>query len=199
MIVAVSSRTQSHEQDEQIVAMLRDQPSEGVALLYDTYGRIVYSVAFRVVQDHGAAEEITQDVIMRCWRTIHTYQPGRSSLASWLLSIAHNRAIDELRSRRGKHTRSEMSGDILDVLADEANPLDNVLLRGTIRDELLSLPLAQREVVELVFWGDLTRREVAERLHVPLGTVHTRLRLGMEKLRQTLGHLIHNEQIEEAE
>jgi RNA polymerase sigma-70 factor (ECF subfamily) len=173
--------------DAELVALLRQQPGAGIAALYDRFGRLVYSVAFRVVHDHGAAEEITQDVFMRCWRTIDRYQPQQSSLATWLLTITRNRAVDELRSRRGSAARREVSDELLQPLASEAE-FDEPILREGVQQALQELPDAQREAIELVFWGGLTRREVAEHLQVPLGTIHTRLRLGMDKLRVTLDH-----------
>src|SRR5581483_11684014 len=77
--------------DSELAALLRAQPAAGIAALYDRYGRLVFSMALRIVQDRGAAEEITQDVFMRCWRNLDRYQPSQGSLVSWLLSIAHNR------------------------------------------------------------------------------------------------------------
>jgi RNA polymerase sigma-70 factor (ECF subfamily) len=179
--------------DLDLVTLLRVQPADGIAALYDRYGRLVFSMALRVVQDRGAAEEITQDVFMRCWRNLDRYQPSQGSLASWLLSITHNRAIDELRSRRGKDARREISDDELQPRAAIDPGFDEALLRGEIRQALLLLPTAQRDVIELVFWNGLTRREIAERLRLPLGTVHTRLRLGMEKLRESLRQLLNEE------
>ena len=174
--------------DGALVAMLRDQPAAGVAALYDRYGRLVFSMALRIAQDHGAAEEITQDVFLRCWRSLDRYQPSQGSLVSWLLSIAHNRAIDELRSRRGKDLRREISEQAIHPLAVHEAGFDEALVRGEVQEALHLLPPAQRDVIELIFWGGLTRREVADRLKLPLGTVHTRLRLGMDKLRAALGH-----------
>jgi RNA polymerase sigma-70 factor, ECF subfamily len=179
--------------DADLIALLRNQPSLGLAALYDRYGRLVFSVALRVVQDHGAAEEITQDVFLRCWRNAERYQPTQGSLVSWLLSIAHNRAIDELRSRRGKDQRREISDLAILPQATFDSGFDDALLRTEIQQALQTLPPAQRDVIELIFWGGLTRREVAERLQLPLGTVHTRLRLGMSKLRDLLERLIGGE------
>ena len=179
--------------DIDLVAQLREQPVAGIAALYDRYGRLVFSMALRVVQERGAAEEITQDVFVRCWRSLDRYQPSQGSLASWLLSITHNRAIDELRSRRGKNTRREISDDVLQPLATIDSGFDEALLRGEIRQALEQLPEAQRDVIELVFWSGLTRREIAEQLSLPLGTVHTRLRLGMDKLRESLRQLFEEE------
>ena len=176
--------------DADLAALIREQPAVGLAALYDRYGRLIFSVALRVVQDHGAAEEITQDVFLRCWRSLDRYQPSQGSLASWMLSITHNRAIDELRSRRGKDTRREISDDILQPQAAIDPGFEEALLRGEIQQALQMLPVAQRDVIELVFWSGLTRREIAERLSLPLGTVHTRLRLGMDKLRESLRQLL---------
>jgi RNA polymerase sigma-70 factor (ECF subfamily) len=179
--------------DLDLVALLRAQPAAGIAALYDRYGRLVFSMALRVVQDRGAAEEITQDVFVRCWRSLDRYQPSQGSLASWLLSITHNRAIDELRSRRSKDARREISDEELQPQAAIDPGFDGALLRGEVRQALHQLPAAQRDVIELVFWNGLTRREIAERLELPLGTVHTRLRLGMDKLRESLRQLLDQE------
>ena len=179
--------------DVELVQQLREQPGIGVARLYDRYGRRVYSVALRILQDHGAAEEVTQDVFMRCWSGIDRYQPERARLLSWLLTIAHHRAIDELRSRRGKSQRRELSADHMQLLTADEPAIDDALLRGEIRVALAALPKPQREVIELIFWGGLTRREAAAHLSLPLGTVHTRLRLGMDKLRGLLGQLFGEE------
>ena len=179
--------------DTDLVTLLRERPAAGIAALYDRYGRLVFSLALRIVGDRGAAEEITQDVFLRSWRSLDRYQPSQGSLVSWLLSIAHNRAIDELRSRRGKNARREISDEALQPQAAIDAGFDDALLRGEVQQALAELPPNQREVIELVFWGGLTRREIAERLDLPLGTVHTRLRLGMDKLRGTLRSLFEEE------
>ena len=179
--------------DVELVQQLREQPGIGVARLYDRYGRLVYSVALRILQDHDAAEEVTQDVFMRCWSGIDRYQPERVRLVSWLLTIAHHRAVGELRSRRGTSQRREISADQMQLLTADEPAIDDALLRGEIRVALAALPQPQRQVIELIFWGGLTRREAAAQLSVPLGTVHTRLRLGMDKLRGLLGQLFGEE------
>ena len=173
--------------DVELVQQLREQPGIGVARLYDRYGRLVYSVALRILQDHGAAEEVTQDVFVRCWRSIDRYHPQQGGLAAWLFTITHHRAIDELRSRRGKELWRKLSDDAIDLLAVPATAYDVALLRGEVQKGLHLLLPAQRDVIELIFWGGLTCREIAEQLQLPLGTIHTRLRLGMEKLRAALG------------
>lgn len=176
-----------------LVALLHNQPVAGLAQLYDRYGRLVYSIAFRVVQDHGVAEEITQDVFLRCWRSIYQYQPERGSLKSWLLTIAQRRAIDELRSRRDRERRQTVPEDALAQVEAGGPPLDEALLREDVQESLNALPAAQREVIELIFWGGLTRKEAAEQLQVPLGTIHSRLRLGMDRLRELLRYVLGEE------
>lgn len=179
--------------DARIVALLREQPSSGLAQLYDRYGRLVFSVVLRIVHDHGVAEEVTQDVFVRCWRTIDRYDPQRGSLATWLMSIAHHRAIDELRSRRSKQRHREISDEELQPAAFHDPGIDDAIMRDEVQKGLRTLPDAQRAVIELIFWQGLTRREVADRLQLPLGTVHTRLRLGMNKLRELFGPLFREE------
>ncbi|HEX6291936.1 MAG TPA: sigma-70 family RNA polymerase sigma factor [Herpetosiphonaceae bacterium] len=179
--------------DAALLGLLRNREPHGLAVLYDRYGRLVYSMALRIVQDHGIAEEITQDVFLRCWNNIASYQPGHGSLVSWLLGIAHHRAIDELRSRRNKHRSREVSTEQLHYLTTPDASFDEALMRDEIRTTLESLPLPQREAIEMIFWRGFTRREAAEHLGVPIGTLHTRLRLGMEKLRAVYERLFGDE------
>lgn len=191
---AVKSMTAaSLSDDTALVALIHDQPMVGLAQLYDRFGRVVYSVAFRVVQDHGTAEEITQDVFLRCWRSIDRYQPTRGSFAAWLLTITQRRAIDELRSRRGREWRQTVPDDQLLLIDAGCPPLDAALIREDVQEALDNLPAAQREVIELVFWAGLTRKEVADQLHIPIGTVHSRLRLGMDRLRELLRYVFDDE------
>jgi RNA polymerase sigma-70 factor (ECF subfamily) len=179
--------------DVELVQQLREQPGIGIARLYDRYGRLVYSVVLRILQDHDAAEEVTQDVFMRCWSDIDRYQPERVRLVSWLLMIAHHRAVGELRSRRGMSQQREISADQMQLLTADEPAIDDALLQGELRVALAALPQPQREMIELIFWGGLTRREAAEQLSVPLGTVHTRLQLGIDKLRGLIGQLFGEE------
>ena len=175
--------------DATLVTLLREQPAAGVAALYDQYGRLIYSMALRIVGDAGAAEEVTQDVLLRCWKGIDRFQPSRGSFTSWLLTMAHHRGVDELRSRRSKQQQREVSDEHLAWIASSDPELDDAMLRDEVRGALDALPPPQREVIMLIFWGGLTRQEVAGQLGIPLGTVHTRLRLGMEKLRVIVGRL----------
>jgi RNA polymerase sigma-70 factor, ECF subfamily len=187
---------QAHRQIERetdalaLVQLLEREPSTGAAALYDRYGRVVFSVALRMVGDRNVAEEITQDVFVQCWRSIGQYRSQRGSLMQWILGITHHRAIDELRSRRHNARLRETPFEEPHLpRAHLDDPIDLRLLQGTVRAALADLPPAQREVIELLYFGGLTRQEAANRLNAPLGTIHTRLRLGFAKLRDALAPL----------
>ena len=183
----------SQVDDAALVLLLQQRSVAALAQLYDRYGRLVYGMALRIVQDAGTAEEITQDVFLRCWNNSDRYHPAQGSLATWLLTIAHHRAIDELRSRRGQARRNEVSVEDLHYLASTDPAVDDALLRDEVHKSLRALPEAQRVAIELIYWSGLSRQEVAAKLGVPLGTVHTRLRLGMDKLRDTFSRLFGDE------
>lgn len=186
-----TSRARLHPEDADLSRLLQEQPLVATAALYDRYGPIVFSVALRMVGDRGAAEEIVQDVFVGCWRNATRYRPERGSLVTWLLAITHHRAIDELRSRRQQARARESSLERALVHLTPNDPeIEISLLRREVRAALAELPPAQREVIELLYFGGLTRQEAADQLRAPLGTVHTRLRLGMAKLRVALAHLL---------
>lgn len=150
----------------------------------------MFSVALRVVGDRAVAEEITQDVFVSCWRHADRYEAERSNLMTWLLRVTRNRAIDELRSRRHKQQQQEIQIEDHTLMSRTADQEDQRLLQSTVRDALTDLPPAQREVIELIYFQGLSRQEAATHLQSPLGTIHTRLRLGMAKLRHALADFL---------
>ena len=164
--------------------------------LYDRYSALVSSVELRVLHDHSLAGDVTQQVFLRVWRQRASFDPERGRFISWLSSVARNRALDELRrmTRRRRaedqdealvlHLPAEGRGDEPareTVLADE---------RRRVREAMQDLPEAQRTVLELTYFGGLTQTEIAERTGDPLGTIKTRVRLGMRKLREALTDLV---------
>jgi RNA polymerase sigma-70 factor, ECF subfamily len=168
--------------------------NDAVAALYDRYGRLVYSVAFHSIGDVETAQEITQDVFVRACASAHTYQPGKARVSSWLVSIARHRAIDELRRRR---SRPEI---VLMDWSDDASPelpgrplpdnpeelLESVQDRRRIWSAVAELPREQRVVLALAYFKGLSHSQIAEQLGEPLGTVKSRVRLAMQKLRDRL-------------
>jgi RNA polymerase sigma-70 factor (ECF subfamily) len=179
--------------DAELVQRMADGDVEALEELYSRYSRAVYSFAVRIVGDGLVAEEILQEAFLRAWQQAGRFELARGSFASWLLSITHNRAIDELRKRQRRPRRSD-AVDITDVLrgevdesadVEEAAELDDLRLR--IRAAMDQLPESQQRVIELAYFEGLTQREIAALLNEPLGTVKTRMRLAMQKLKDYLG------------
>ena len=164
------------------------QDQGALMLLYERYGALVYSLCLRVLRQPGLAEEVTQDVFLKLWRQPDRWDPSLGQFSSWLLTISRNAAIDRLR-REGRQSPitwdggeelPESAGSSSQFAAEQANWLDGQLLRKL----LLHLPPEQRQLIELAFFEGYSHSELAELLHLPLGTVKTRLRVGMQKLRQ---------------
>lgn len=160
--------------------------------LYERYSRVVMSLALRMLAERGAAEELTQEVFFRAWKQAEAYREVKGSYATWLLSITHNMAIDELRKRQRRPQRADLEDPVAVVanIVDGERSVEDHAWAGALREEVASaldvLPASQRTPIELAYFRGLTQREVAEALDVPLGTIKTRMRLGMRKLREEL-------------
>jgi len=162
---------------------------EGLAALYDRHARPVYSLALRILQDQGEAEDIVQDVFSQAWRQAANYDPSRGAVAAWLFTLARSRAIDRLRARRARPEQAVDDRQAANVV-DPRVPADLQLLSaeqvGQVRAALEALPVLQRVAIELAYYEGLTHIEIAARLEQPLGTVKTRIRLALGKLRDVL-------------
>jgi len=164
--------------------------------LYDRYATPVYSVAAHLLSDRGAAEEVVQETFLKLWRRPDTYQPSRGRLLPWLIGVAHHHAVDLLRRRQleQRHRAGPVSsqGGPEDMIDDPrlASPEDDPVVRvgqaeqrRALAGALAELPEAQRIPLQLAYYRGLTQVEIAERLGEPLGTVKTRMRLGLQRLR----------------
>ena len=178
--------------DSELIGRVAEGDARALEVLYERYSRVVYSFALRILGDQQLAEELLQEVFFRAWRQGSAFQASRGTFITWLLSITHNMAIDEVRKRRRRPQKaeSEDSEAVLAGVADKGQSVEDqvwvVALRGTISGAMEQLPLAQRQVIELAYYQGLTQREIAENLSEPLGTIKTRMRLGMQKLRAFL-------------
>ena len=177
--------------DEELMAGLIAGRIASLEQLYDRYSTLVFSVSLRVLYDWQLAEDVTQEVFVRLWQRPESYDPARGRLLSWLMSVTRNRAIDAQR-RLARRLRSEEGDEPHAELRDADASVDPVLglalaeTRRTVQAAMQALPPAQREVIVLGYFGGLTQTEIAERTGVPLGTVKTRVRLAMRKLREAL-------------
>lgn len=161
--------------------------NDALLALHKRHANLVYSMAWRVLQDVGLAEEVTQDVFLKLWQKSQRYDPGRGQFSSWLLSVTRFAAIDRLRREGRRPLLSEPPAGAPDdqTAFDQLLPTDHAAWeRGQhLRLLLAQLPAEQREIIELAYFGGLTHSELAAQLGLPLGTVKGRLRLGLEKLR----------------
>jgi RNA polymerase sigma-70 factor, ECF subfamily len=188
------SRNVADLSDAELIELVANGEARALEVLYDRYSRVVYSFALRIVGDPQLAEEILQEVFFRVWQQGSGFQSNRGSLITWLLSITHNLAIDEVRkrNRRPQKADSEDPELVLGAMADENTDIEQEVwlsgVRTAIVEALARVPKEQRDVIELAYFRGLTQREIAETLGQPLGTVKTRMRLGLQKLREQLGN-----------
>jgi RNA polymerase sigma-70 factor, ECF subfamily len=161
----------------------------GLAALYDESSSLVYSVALRMLGHREDAEEVTLDVYTQVWRTAASYDPSRGTVAAWLITLARSRAVDRMRARGSRMEREQPMVKFFDLEVDAPSP-EQESEAGQRRRRLLAalatLAPEQREVIQLAFFSDLTHGELASQLGQPLGTVKSRIRLGMIKLREQL-------------
>ena len=156
--------------------------------LYDRYKTMAYSIAYRITNDATLAEDVVQDAFLGAWRNAARYVHGRGSVKTWLLSIVHHRAIDAVRRRRPTTELPDTEGvppqqlRLPDVWSEVSAALD----ADMVRTALAALSDVQREALELAYFGGLTQVEIAERTATPLGTVKSRMRLGLLAMRAAL-------------
>jgi len=157
-------------------------------LLYEQYGAMAFSIAFRITGDRSAAEDVVQDAFLGAWRNAGRYAGARGSVRTWLLSIVHHRAIDAIRRRRPTVELPGSEAILPDTLTlpDAWGDVELRLDREAVQVALTRISDVQREAIELAYFGGLTQTEIAERTGVPLGTVKGRLRLGLQGMRAAL-------------
>jgi RNA polymerase sigma factor (sigma-70 family) len=176
--------------DEELLAGLTAGRLEALDTLYDRYRTMAFGIARRITADDVLAEDVVQDAFLGVWRSADRYVAGKGTVRGWLLSIVHHRAIDAIRRRKPAselpvETEGELTPEPLrmpDVWGEVSGRLD----RAAILTAVAALPPAQREAIDLAYFGGLTQVEIAARTGVPLGTVKSRVRLGLLALRQSL-------------
>ncbi|RME13858.1 MAG: sigma-70 family RNA polymerase sigma factor [Ardenticatenia bacterium] len=178
--------THSVSDDAVLAQRVADGDRQAFLALYDRYAARVYGLALRMLGEHMAAEEVTQDTFLKLWTRADTYSPRKGALAAWLLTIARRTALDRIRLENRRPEFGEY-GDPEDAWQRLPDPRSNTP-ESRWRDlhfALLDLPEEQRRVIELAYYHGMSQSQIAAHLEIPLGTVKTRLRLGMEKLRRS--------------
>jgi RNA polymerase sigma-70 factor, ECF subfamily len=178
----------TEEADRAVLVRLADGELDALEELYDRYKTMAYSIAYRLTNDTTLAEDVVQDAFLGAWRNAARYIEGRGSVKTWLLAIVHHRAIDAIRRRRPTTELPDVelpppaAFTTPDVWAEVAAGLD----AETVRDVMAALSDVQRDAIELAYFGGLTQQEIADRTATPLGTVQSRMRLGLLAMRRNL-------------
>ena len=183
---STSSRTIDRD-DVGLLERLRWNDRDALATLYDTYGRLAFGLAYRIVGEPREAEDVVQESFLALWRQANRLDATRGSVRSFLLTIVHRRAVDVLRRRSGRPERA-LEG-LEPLAATTQDPLELASMaeeRALVQRALGELPADQRQAIELTYFGGLTIAEMAEQEGIPLGTAKSRLRLALERMRKTL-------------
>ena len=178
--------------DLELIELIARKDRDALETLYGKFSGAVFSLAVHMLRDHTAAEEVTQDAFFNVWRRASSYRSEKGKVTTWLFSIAHHRMIDELRRRRRREQLTvtqdlELISQPEDDAGDPAKYAMFQMRRSEMTEALSALRPEQREVVVLAYYGGLTHSEIAKKLNQPLGTVKTRMRLALKKLRDVLG------------
>jgi RNA polymerase sigma-70 factor, ECF subfamily len=171
--------------DEDLISLVEASDAEAFATLYDRHSRAAFSLAYRMMGERQAAEDLAQDAFLKVWRSAGSYRAERGSVRTWILSIAHNRGIDQLRS----HASRRRTQDRIEASAPRSQPSEAFAetwrnsQRDQVREALNTLPSEQLKILELAYFSGYTHVEISEVLSLPLGTVKGRMRLGLKKIR----------------
>ena len=182
--------TEDGQNDQLLLALIGEQRHEALEALHHRYSAAVYRVAAGMLRDPVLAEDVAQDVFLKVWLRPRSYRAQRGSVVTWLLSIAHHRTVDVLRHRRIEHSPMYQHISLsYNPLSDSYDPVEHTTLRferNRIEEALCTLPPEQNQVVRLSYFGEMSHQEIADLGGTPLGTVKTRMRLGLRKLRRAL-------------
>ena len=188
MLLPILMAVQAAEDDTNLVTRMQRRDPNALAELYDRYGRVTFSLIVRIVRDAGTAEDLVQETFLRVWNRVHGFDAQKGSIGPWLLAVARNRAIDYLRSAGGRE-RNAVEYEETDHPALYCDMERDLLSSDRVRrvkTAVEKLSPNHRQVIELAYFEGLSQSEISERLHEPLGTVKTRMQLGMKKLRDRL-------------
>jgi RNA polymerase sigma-70 factor, ECF subfamily len=185
--LAGSSRVEeprsTHRSDEEVLTAIAGGDDQGLAELYDRYGRVAYGLAYRVLRDQVLAEDAVQDAFLAIWRSADGYRRERAKPSTWILTLVHRRAVDLVRreDRRRAERLDETPEATGASVPEEADLREK---RTAVQAALRELPQDQRQALELAYYGGFTQSELAERLGVPLGTIKSRMFAGLTRLRE---------------
>lgn len=175
--------------DRALVARVTEGDGGALEALYRRYGRACYSLARRILTDEQLAQDVVQEVFLTVWRDAHRFDPAKGGFSGWLLSMTHHKAVDAVR-REENHRKRRTSDELLDERVGDTPQVDeevwSTIRRERVRAAMQTLPVPQREALVLAYFGGYTQREIAGLTNTPLGTVKTRMLVGMKRLKSGL-------------
>lgn len=176
--------------DRALLRAVAARDKEALRQLYTRHSAVLFALALKVLSDRAEAEDVLQEAFVQVWKTAGSFDEGRGKPIGWLIMLTRSRAIDRLRSRKTRTRVTESMAKDASQVGEARTPADEALAteaQRTVRTALKSLPSEQRVAIELAYFGGLTQFEIAQQLSQPLGTVKTRIRNGMMRLREQLG------------
>ena len=171
------------------VSQIVQEDESALARLYDASSPLVYGLALRILGDAGAAEEVTLDVYLQVWKQANRFDPVRGRVSTWLMTMARSRAIDKLRGKAQELSQAETLEAVAETRSENPDPEQSAAVaqqQAEVRKALSTLSEEQRHAIELAFFNGFSQNEIAMKLNEPLGTIKTRIRNGMLKLRELL-------------
>ena len=173
--------------DQELIERLRKGDKNAFREIYARYSQVVFNLAFRMLRSREEAEEVVQEIFLQVWNKADSYDAGRGAISTWIVNIARSRSIDKLRTLGYREQTTELIEERVNSKSDLSRIIeDREESRKVIREALDSLPDNQRIAIEMVFFEGLTHIEAAERLNEPVGTIKTRIRLGVSKLKEKI-------------
>lgn len=174
--------------DASLLRAVQRGEQDAVAVLYDRYGGVAYGLAFRITNNAATAEDVVQDAFISLWKQAPRFDPERGQVRSWLLTIVHHRAVDAVRRRANRPERALPEGpeEFVATIGRPEELTAMMLDAKAVREAVRLIPEDQRRTIEMAYFMGMTHVEIAEQTGVPLGTVKSRLRIGIEKMREYL-------------
>lgn len=178
-------------EDQTLLRLMSQNDENALSELYDRFSRLVFSIALNALNNPALAEEISQEVFFRVWTNAGSYRPEQGKVSTWIVGITRNRAIDEIR-RMNARPEAKLAPwepaqlDLVDESMDVEENVEQIQRHNYVRKAIAQLPIAQQQALAYAYFQGYTHREIAEILKEPLGTIKTRIRLAMNKLRDEL-------------
>jgi RNA polymerase sigma factor (sigma-70 family) len=179
----------AHLSDEALVALVARGDEQALAALYDRVGRVAYGIAYRILRDDRLAEDAVQEGFLAVWRSAVTFSADRGKASTWIVTLVHRKAVDIVRREQRRRAEPLEVGPAQDVADPSGSAEDEAWLvfeRDRVQSALRALPDAQRETLELAYYGGYSQSELASKLGVPLGTIKSRMFAGLARLREVL-------------